>query len=196
MKGPIVFDFDKTLTDKDTLLGFYRESASNLMFRLKYPVLLLSAILFKAGLISNDSLKNIGVRLYLKGYRKSDLEKIALRYSSKIKLNNIYHNDFLKYPSDQVIIISASFEEYLKPLFPDCKVVGSTLNYQENILIGLSVNMYAERKKYWLNEQNIDRVDEFYTDSFTDRPVMDISNKVYIVEDGKKRKLNNLTKTQ
>lgn len=196
MKGPVVFDFDKTLTDKDTLVGFYRESSSGFMFRLKYPVLLISAILFKTGIISNDTLKRIGVGLFLKGYKKSDLQKIASRYSSKIKLNNIYHNEFLKYSPERVIIISASFEDYLKPLFPDYKVIGSTLKYDGSTLVGLSVNMYAERKKYWLNEQNIDRVDIFYTDSFTDRPVMDISNDVYLVEDGQKRKLNNVTNTQ
>lgn len=191
MKGKIVFDFDKTLTGKDTLLGFYRESASGFMFHLKYPFLLLSAILFKAGLISNDSLKRVGVILYLKGLRKRDLEKIALRYSSKINLNNIYHNDFLKYSPERVLIISASFEVYLKPLFRNYTVVGSRLQYDnENRVNGMITNMYGEKKREWLLNQNIDRVEVFYTDSHSDQPIIDLSNKVYMIKNNKKRQLS------
>lgn len=189
MKGPVVFDFDKTLTKKDTLTGFYREASARNMFYLKYPLLLTAAVLYKCGIISNDSLKKTGVQLYLKGFKKDEIEKIALNYSKKIQLNEIYQKDFLKYSPDRVIIISASFEEYLKPLFPEYKVIGSTLVYSKNKLTGLSTNMYGAKKKEWLLGQNINQVDVFYTDSYSDQPVIDLSHRVYMVEQGSKREL-------
>lgn len=191
MKEPmIVFDFDKTLTDKDTLFGFYKEaSISELKFNVKLPLLWITALFYKLGFISNDTLKKMGVWLFLKGYKKSDIQKFALQYSSKIELNEIFKNDFSKYPSQNVIIISASFEDYLEPLFPGYKVVGSTLEYDEETLVGINTNMYGERKREWLLNQNIDRVKEFYTDSFADQPLIEISDMVYLIDKGSKREL-------
>jgi phosphoserine phosphatase len=190
MKRPVVFDFDKTLTKEDTLVGFYREtSISRTTFNVKLPLLWMAAIFYKIGFISNDTLKKIGVWLYLKGLKKEDIKKFALKYSSKIKLNEIYKNDFLNYPPEDVIIISASFEDYLKPIFSNYKVVGSTLEYDGETLVGMSTNMYGNRKKEWLSNRNIENVEVFYTDSLSDQPVIEISATVYLVDKGSKREL-------
>jgi phosphoserine phosphatase len=190
MKRPVVFDFDKTLTEKDTLVGFYREvSKSEFMFKLKLPLLWMAAIIYKTGFISNSTLKKIGIWLFLKGKNRIDIQKSALKYSSKIKLNKIQKNDFLKYPSENVIIISASFEDYLRPLFPDHEVVGSTLAYEKDIVIGLSSNMYGNNKRDWLLNQDIDRVAEFFTDSYADLPLMKLSDTVYLIDKGIKTEL-------
>lgn len=192
MKGPVVFDFDKTLTAKDTLGGFYYEaSPTKFRYYVKLPFLLVAAALYKSGLISNAALKKVGVWLYLKGLSQENIDQIGRSYSRKIKLNNIYKSDFLKYSPDQVLIISASFEEYLKPLFIDYTVVGSKLRYNsENRVNGVITNMYGEKKREWLLNQNIDHVDVFYTDSYSDQPVIDLSNKVYLVKDNEKRQLS------
>jgi hypothetical protein len=60
MRSPvIVFDFDKTLTKKDTLFGFYKfVSVNNLSFKFKRLILLFFSILYKLRIIKNNQLKN------------------------------------------------------------------------------------------------------------------------------------------
>lgn len=184
MKKPVVvFDFDKTLTVEDTLFGFYRfSSKSKIIFLLKYPLMLTAAAAFKFGIISNLTLKKIGVQLYLRGYTKQSIDKLGREYSEKIEFNDVYQNEFFKYSPKQVIIISASLEDYLKPLFSNYNVVGSRLLYDsENRVLGLERNMYGLNKKKWLFKNGIREVDIFYTDSYSDQPVIDISDRTFIV---------------
>ena len=81
-----VFDFDKTLTNRDTLLGFY-------LFcnRKPKPVLccslglyFVSQVLHKLKLLSNDQLKQIGVWLFLRGQDQGSVESRACEYSTTI----------------------------------------------------------------------------------------------------------------
>ncbi len=189
----IVFDFDKTLTEKDTLFGFYRlVSKSRLRFLLKLPVFYMVAVATKLGLLSNTSLKRVGVKLFLDGQEKKRLENIGKQYASQIELNRIYREDLLKRPPENVLIISASYEEYLKPLFPDHKVVGSRLDYnKENKVNGMLVNMHGTTKQQWLLKNGIREVDLLYTDSFSDKPLMDLAKRVILVENSQKRELTN-----
>jgi len=192
MKGPVVFDFDKTLTEKDTLVGFYYEvSNSKLRYYTKLPFLWIAAVLYKVGIISNDLLKKVGVWLFLNGISRDKIDKAGHNYSSRIKLNDIYRNEFLNYTPKEVLIISASFEDYLKPIFTNYTVVGSKLRYNsESKVNGVLTNMYGERKKEWLLNKKIDHVEEFYTDSLADQPVIDLSGKVFLVKDNEKRQMS------
>ena len=187
MKHPVIaFDFDKTLTYKDTLFGFYAEASKSLpVFKMKYPFFLFAAAAYKLGLISNLTLKKTGVWFYLRGLSRDEMKEIGEAYAGKIELNDVYRNELLKYPSEQIIIISASFEDYLKPLFPNHRVVGSRLSYSdENRVNGISVNMYGEEKKEWLQNQGIKEIDSIYTDSYSDKPLMDMAERTYLVKDG------------
>ena len=67
----IVFDFDKTLTFKDTLFGFYKiVNKNSSIFLIKRLLLLIGAFLYKFKIIDNDSLKSFGIFLFLKGKDK------------------------------------------------------------------------------------------------------------------------------
>jgi HAD superfamily phosphoserine phosphatase-like hydrolase len=189
-KKVIVFDFDKTLTEKDTLFDFYKSvSPSKLSFSIKYPLFLLVAIATKLGFISNYSLKKAGVRFYLYGIEKKQVEKIANAYSSQIALNEIYHKEFFKYAPDDVLIMSASYEEYLKPLFLNYLVVGSKLRYDLNNRVdGIELNMYGKNKQKWLFDNGITEIDILYTDSISDKPLMDIAKTTILVKDNKMQK--------
>ncbi len=190
-KKLVVFDFDKTLTKKDTIFGYYRAvSGDDLLFKLKYPFFLLIAILAKLKIISNNSLKSLGVKFYLKGSKKEELERAGAEYAKTIEPNKIYSNEFQNYKEENVIVISASFEEYLKPFFPDCKIAGSEIAYSENgTCLGLKRNMYGTKKVEWLKEQGFNTVDIFFTDSFSDQPLMEISSTVYLVKNDDKHLL-------
>lgn len=184
MKGPVVFDFDKTLTDIDTLFGFYRTVAgSDLLFLSKRAVLIASAILYKSGVIKNNTLKRIGIFLFLKGRSRKELEAAAHKYSKEIELNDIYFNHYKKTEGEKWVV-SASPEIYLKHILGSDRVAGTTFTYRDEKVEGLDVNMFGWEKRMFLNKKGIHHISEFYTDSLTDKPLIDIAQKVYIVENG------------
>jgi phosphoserine phosphatase len=182
MKKIIVYDFDKTLTYKDTLFGFFRYAAEkNGIYYIKVLLYLLSMISAKLNFVSNTKLKTIGVNLFLKNMNKKQVKKKSYEYSKKIKSNQLYHQ--LKFNNDaDYYIVSASFKEYLKPMFPsNVSIVGSSLRYENDLVIGLEFNCYKEQKIFALNEFNLNSIDILYTDSYSDYPLARISKEINIV---------------
>lgn len=189
----IVFDFDKTLTDRDTLFGFYKlTNKSGFSYLIKRVLLLIAAICYKLKIISNNKLKKIGVSLFLKGKDKSFIDEKGKLYASSINLNKIYYNDYLQYSISDRIVISASLIEYLKHIFPNERIFASSLKYSESMkVIGLEENLYAEQKRIFIKQKGIERIDTLYTDSYSDKALMDISNKIFLIEKGVKRLISN-----
>jgi len=63
MKEIIVYDFDKTLTYKDTLYGFFKAVANRDIFYFPKLFIYISFMVFaKLGLISNTTLKEYGIK--------------------------------------------------------------------------------------------------------------------------------------
>jgi hypothetical protein len=182
MSNKIVFDFDKTLTYEDTLLGFYKECTPNfILWYFKFAIYFLFMCLAKIKLINNTELKKIGVYFFLVGLDRTILEYYALSYSKKIKFSKVYSNFFLNI--DNPIVISASFKEYLKYCLPDhILTIASELDIANNKVVGLKDNCYGKEKvlKYKLITAEV-AIDKLYTDSFSDKPLMDISNVTFIV---------------
>ena len=181
----IIFDFDKTLINKDTLYGFYKAAhGNNLSFKFKRIILIISAILYKLKLLNNEGLKKVGVKLFLSKKSKKDLEKCAEIYVKTLDLNSIYQNIFLKYKKEERVIISASPEIYLKKIFPDEKVLGTTLIFEgENTKLG--VNCYNFNKLKRFNEAFPNsQIEAVYSDSYADKPLLEKSSKFFIVKDG------------
>lgn len=186
MNKPVVaFDFDKTLTNRDTIFGFYSVvDEANFVFKVKRLILVLVALIYKVGFISNDRLKQFGVILFLKNLSEELVEMKAKEYARKIEINQIYYQHYQKIPKDKRIIITASFENYVRNLFPDELVIGSKLAFKKKKVIGLERNMFGEAKKRYLVEKGIDEIECLYTDSYSDAPLMEISKKVRLVKNG------------
>ena len=180
-----VFDFDKTLTDRDTLFGFYKTVADGgPLFHVKRILLIASGVLYKARLIKNGTLKRIGIYLFLKDISRDELEIAAQRYCKNIELNDIYLNHYQETAGEKWIV-SASPEIYLRHLFPGEHVAGTTFTYKENRVVGLDTNMFGEEKKSFLGKKGITRIHKLYTDSIDDKSLMDISENVYITRQGR-----------
>ncbi len=182
MKKVIVYDFDKTLTKHDTLFGFFRHAANKeLSYFFKLPIYVICMVLAKLRVIDNTTLKKMGVRLFLYGMSKEELEQKAESYKDKIIFNDLYKG--LEYKDDvRYFVVSASFEEYLKPLFPDfVTVIGSKLVYHENAVEGLLLNCYKEVKKEALVKRGIEKICVLFTDSYSDVALASISEKTVVV---------------
>lgn len=181
-----VFDFDKTLTDRDTLAGFYREVAGDHSgYALKRLVMLAAAVLYKLRLIDNTRLKKIGVRLFLVGKTRAAVTAAAERYARRIRLNGLYESAFLATDPAGRLILSASLEVYLSARFPGERIVGSRLRYRNERVAGLEINRYGTAKRDYLHRRGIDRIAALYTDSSDDRPLMDLADRTYLVAAGR-----------
>ena len=68
-------------------------------------------------------------------------------------------------------------------------MLAAKLEYTNGVVSGLQQNAYGQQKVELLNKHGINRVDIFYTDSFSDGPVMDISTVVYLVKNNGIKKI-------
>lgn len=183
----VVFDFDKTLINKDTLFGFYRAvDHQNAFFDIKRLLLISFAIFYKLGLISNTQLKRVGIALFLKGKSREQIDAIGEKYAQELRLNSIYEDYYLSSSKDQRIVITASLGSYIRPLFEDNLVLCSELKYENNLVIGLDFNCYSENKpNAYFEEVGKLTIDELYTDSTVDLPLIKISKYTYVVMNGR-----------
>lgn len=189
-KKIILYDFDKTLTKRDTLLGFYFEvSRYKKQKYLFMPLYFAVMILHKFKLISNTKIKKIGVYLFLKNEVYSEIENISLKYSKKIIFNKLFEK--ISNKTKMKIVITASFEIYVsKVLNSDFIIHGSTLKVKNNKIIGLDKNLFGiEKLNFFKKKYPGFQIDEFYTDSYSDLPLLNNAKKKFLI---KKNKLYNL----
>ena len=190
LKSYDLFDFDKTLTYKDTLFGFYEICNGGKISFSKKIIYFFTSFLNYINLISNTNFKKIGVKLFLVGKRKSEIESYSILYSKKILLNELYFNVFKKCKNK--IIITASFENYVKKIFDNDDSVttyGSSLSYDKNLkVMGLKKNLFGFCKKKHLLNEGFKSFSSFYTDSMSDKYLFSMSKEVYLVNDGKYKK--------
>jgi hypothetical protein len=193
MKKIIVYDFDKTLTCEDTLFGFFRFSSDkNIWYPFKIIIYVACMVLTKFNFISNESLKLAGVHIFL---RKVDSNMLRLRsnfYHKKIEFNKIFKE--LNFDQDiDYVVVSASFEDYLRPIFPNfVRIVGSKLDYSQVNGFFLKFNCYGENKVKALAMHNIACIDTLYTDSINDLPLAKISKRIILIRKDKKIYCNDL----
>jgi len=184
----VVFDFDKTLTQKDTLLGFYRSTSKCIFtYYLKLPIYVMFAVIFKLKIINNNRFKDLGVKLFLWNKTRTENENAGKAYINKIQFNFVYFNDFITYNKSDVIIISASFREYLFPLFPDYLLLASKIKYNnKDKSIGIAENCYGRNKLKALKELGINEIEILFTDSYSDESLMEISKHVFLIKNNTK----------
>ncbi len=192
MKDIIVYDFDKTLTYKDTLFDFLKYcSKKDFYYPIKLIIYMIAMLLSKIGFISNTTMKELGVRLFLEGMDKEEFLKKSKEYSKSIVTNKLYNEVIDK--KEKCFILTGSFEDYIKPLFGDfVTILGSNISFKNDKVDKLGINIYKDKKIQILQKVGIKGVDRFYTDSFSDFEVAKISKRVFIVKGDEIKECKNL----
>lgn len=113
------FDFDGTLTTKDTLLPFLIHTVGYLRFILKLPIILPIVFLYLLKVIDNESAKEKVLYVLLKGKKESFIEKKAKSFAHKKIDRFIKPEIFVKFEYHQehnhtLIIVSANLAIYLR----------------------------------------------------------------------------------
>jgi HAD superfamily phosphoserine phosphatase-like hydrolase len=184
----VVFDFDKTLINEDSLFGFYKQVHGDTgLLKIKRYFLLMCALLYKMKLLNNTQLKRFGVYLFLSGKSEIEIMQCAQDYAKKLHLNDIHQDYFLKHQKNQhqCFVVSAGFSEYISMLYPEELVLASKLAYRNGAVIGIESNLYGKNKVAKLRQLGYNEIDVLYTDSFADKPLMTIAKQVFIVKQGK-----------
>lgn len=195
-KNIAAFDFDGTLTTRDTLPLFIIHTRG--WRRFAYGIFLLSPMLcgYLSGFIANGQAKQRIFAHFFKGMHYKDFLLYGKTFSEKIeKYQNTKVLNLLKWHKRQghtVYIISASIEEWIQPWAKQHgvdRVIATQAEVdKDGILTGRfrSPNCYGQEKKRRLQEMNPDRDSYYlyaYGDSKGDIPLLEFADEGKMIKD-------------
>jgi len=179
-----VYDFDKTLTYKDTSLMFLFYACNFLKMKtIKRGMIIFYAICHKIRLISNDQFKSLAFMLVFKGKNRQAIADISrMFFTEKSDILNVLGKQVITRTEHQYVL-TASPACYVSLYLKNVTVIGTTFSFDlDNIFSGINSNCYGARKVLALRTAGVLKVDEFYTDSFSDKPMMMISKRNFLVK--------------
>ena len=119
---PVVaaFDFDGTLTRRDTLLPFLLHVAGPVKFSCKILLLLPTLTGYALGLIRNDKAKVKVLTSFIANMEMATLQQQALQFAenklpSLLRSEAMQRLDWHKQQGHRCVVVSASLEIYLRP---------------------------------------------------------------------------------
>lgn len=185
------FDFDGTLTRRDTLLEFIRYVKGNKEFLIGFLKHLHLLIMMKLGIMPNWKTKRIIFQYFFGGmtFEKFNeyCEKFAKEKASLLRKKGMVAVNKAVMDGDQVVIISASIENWVEPFFRfqvsnNINIIGTKIQVVDGKLTGrfLTKNCYGEEKVRRLLEQYPDRKEYklvAYGDSRGDHALLDFADE-------------------
>ena len=202
------FDFDGTLTKRDTLIEFIRYVKGNKEFLIGFLKHLHLLIMMKIGIMPNWKTKRIIFQYFFGGMSLEKFneycEKFAKEKASLLRKKGMAAVNKAMMDGDQVVIISASIENWVEPFFthpqplpkggesgaptpntqlpPPIKIIGTKIQVVDGKLTGrfLTKNCYGEEKVRRLLEQYPDRKEYklvAYGDSRGDHYLLDFADE-------------------
>ena len=186
-----LFDFDGTISHKDSFLDF-------LIYAFGFPRLVLALfinsptlILYMTGIIPNGKAKEKIFRYFFKGHNKNDFEATASDYA-KERLPFIIRDTSLKKiewhlsESHRVVVVTASAEEWLRSWCNEYNLdlIATKLEFAGNTLTGniYGKNCHGEEKVRRIKERYpLDEYDYIYAygDSKGDLDMMALADEKY-----------------
>lgn len=179
-----VLDFDNTIYDGESLFDFYLFSIRYNPRVLKFLFIVLHHVIkYKLGRTTMASLERV-IRRYAADYLRSfpNLDSIVKDFWDKnfSKLKPWYT------PRKDDVILTASFNVIMDELFrrigvEHCVCSIFDLERMETVYINFSENKPAKFRELFGER----RVDEFYTDSPLDAPMIAVAEKAFLVKGDK-----------
>lgn len=190
MNRPVIaaFDFDGTITTRDTLFDFIRFYFG--LPRLILGIVLLSPVLiiFKLGFITNNKAKQILFSYFFKGLNIKDFDAMCQEYSDRV--GDILQSEAINKIKEHqaqghlVIIVSASVFNWIIPWAEKVEiknVIATKIEIKNDIITGkfLGENCYGQEKVNRLLEvyPNISDYQLYaYGDSRGDMQLLDMAD--------------------
>ena len=190
MKRIAAFDFDGTITCKDTLIEFLRFAGGSARFYAVFALYSPLLVLMKLKLYSNQKAKEKIFAHYFKGMPIEQFNDLCLRFFEQKGQSLIYADakaQIAKYKEqgDEVVIISASIENWVyhfaEALKAD-KLLSTQVEVQEGNLTGrfLTANCYGKEKVNRLLNAYPERENYYliaYGDSRGDKELLQLADE-------------------
>jgi len=191
MNALALFDFDHTITSRDSFTDFILYAVGRKRFFCGFALLSPLVVAYKLGYSENWRAKEIVFSYFFEDWDIERFEKMALQYSHdklprimrKIALERI---NWHKSRGHKIIIVSASIECWLKGWcqIHQLDLVATKVEVRDNRLTGKlgTINCYGIEKVNRLKEKcNVEEFDYIYAygDSPGDREMLQLANEKY-----------------
>ena len=146
------FDFDGTLTTRDTLLEFIRFACGTMRFLLGFLLYSPLLVLMRLRLYSNGKAKQKVFAHFFKGMSISEFDALCQDFASThrhlLRPEVVSQLEQALSEGAEVLIVSASIDNWVQPFFPKVKVVGTQIEVVDGRLTGrfLTPNCYGKEK--------------------------------------------------
>lgn len=173
MRKIAVFDFDGTLTTRDTLLEFIRYTQGTTPFVLgflRYSPLL---VLMKLRVYPNYQAKQKVFSHFFKGMPLDTFNTLCQQFATThrhlLRPQGVETVRQAQAEGAEVLIASASIDNWVQPFFPSIKVLGTQVEVQDSCLTGrfLTRNCYGQEKVNRILEQYPHR-EEYHLTAYGD----------------------------
>jgi phosphatidylglycerophosphatase C len=186
-----LFDFDGTITKKDSLVDFIQFVIGKPKYFIGIFFLSLMLITYKLKMISNHEAKEKLITYFFKGWDLDCFQKLANLYSSEM-LYKIINEEAIKkikwhqQKGHEIVVVSASVENWLKNwcIFNNLELISTKLEINNGKLSGkfATRNCFGIEKVKRIKEKyNLENFDFIYAygDSIGDKQMLELANKSY-----------------
>ena len=182
------FDFDGTLTKRDSFLQFILYVWGFKAFclgMLKYSPLL---VMMKLGKYPNWKVKQKVFSHFFKGMAYKEFAQkgrlFALDESNLLRAKGVETVKKAQQEGAEVLIVSASIDNWVQPFFPGVKIVGTQVEVEDGLLTGrfLTKNCYGQEKvnrilAIYPNRKEYELI--AFGDSEGDKELLDFADEVH-----------------
>ena len=192
MKKQIAFfDFDGTITRKDTLLQFIKFNKGNLLFFVGFALNIPYLIAYKLRIISNQNAKERVLQFFFRGTSVKEFQHQCEIFAMKIvptliRAAALEEIQRLKSRGIHVVVVSASPENWIRPWTNSLEVdlLATRLEAKEGRLTGkiMHFNCHGEEKVRRIQERFV--LSEYdkvlaYGDTAGDKPMLQLAHSSF-----------------
>ena len=188
MRKIVAFDFDGTLTTRDTLIEFIRYAKGSLSLGLGFLRFAHLLVMMKLKLYPNWKAKQKVFAHFFEGMKQEDFNDLCKAFAASsrhlLRPKGIEAVNKAISEGAEVLIVSASIDNWVQPFFPEVKVLGTQIEVCDGKLTGrfLTQNCYGQEKVNRLQALYPHRQDYHLTafgDSRGDKELLAFANESY-----------------
>ena len=190
MKQLFAFDFDGTLTTRDTLIAFIRYACGTPRFLLGFLLHAPLLVLMKLRLYSNGKAKQRLFSWFFRGMPIETFDALCQSFASThrhlLRPETVRLLQQALSEGSEVLIVSASIDNWVQPFFPAVTVLGTQIEVIDGRLSGrfLTPNCYGQEKVRRILALHPDRSAyrlTAYGDSRGDRELLAFADEAHLV---------------
>ena len=190
MKQLFAFDFDGTLTTRDTLIAFIRYACGTPRFLLGFLLHAPLLVLMKLRLYSNGKAKQRLFSWFFRGMPIETFDALCQSFASThrhlLRPETVRLLQQALSEGSEVLVVSASIDNWVQPFFPAVTVLGTQIEVIDGCLSGrfLTPNCYGQEKVRRILALHPDRSAyrlTAYGDSRGDRELLAFADEAHLV---------------